>query len=103
MEVSHQRPYQNVPFFSPPSKRLPLLTASSTGSRRRERRVARFLLPPSVIARIARWMGLARRALARPPCVQGHRGIGMKHVFLPGRRGRPTESRSVELEGAIFT
>lgn len=37
-----------------PNKKLLLLTASSTGSQRREGQVACFLLPPSVITRIAR-------------------------------------------------
>lgn len=83
------------PCFSP-SKEPLLLTTSSTGSQRRERRVACFLLPPSVITRMARVTGLAQRALARSPGVQGHRGMSIKHVFLPGKGGRPPESGSVE-------
>ena len=55
-----------------PNKKLLLLTASSTGSQRRERQVACFLLPPSVITRIARsglpwqWAWHSVPWLARP-------------------------------------
>ena len=84
-----------------PKKKLLLPTASSTGFQRRERQGACFLLPPSVITKFAR-TGLPWQWVWRSvpwfacPLSRGRRGIGIKHIVPLGKRGGPTESRSVE-------